>query len=116
MRVILKGHTSVYEDSYEHGELDHVDCFSFDSREFEIVDESHILNAMEIYYKFLGYSFNSAHGEWIEPNIYSYYVLVDEDNGEASNSEIESWKKEEMKLYSSLITVNVAIVSEFKAY
>ena len=116
MKVQLQGHTEVYVDSYEHGELEHVNAFSFDKVEFEVVDKDDIETALDKYFNNLGYDFNYTDDGWIEPNIYSYHVLVDADNCEADSKEIELWKQDKMKLYSSLITVSIDVVSEFKAY
>lgn len=113
MKVKLQGHTEVHKDSYEEGELNHVNSFSFDAKEYEIADSDEILNTIESYFDSLGYDCNATSDGFVEEDRFSYNVLVDSDNCEASSNEIELWKKGEMTLYNSSISV---IIEEIKPF
>ena len=106
----------IYVDSYEQGELNQVNAYSLDK---EIKAESP-KQAIEKYFKdFLYYSFSWAGAvlpheeeETEEKNILHYSVLVDEENCEASETEVNDWKQEEKVLYHNDIFLTIHELKE----
>jgi len=101
----------VYEDNYEEGEGDHVN--SFDGKvhkTFEFVDDLIRYISTNILYKDV-----SKEDFDIQDGVMSTSMLVDEANVAATDSEIELWKEDEMKLYSANYSFYVQLVEEKEA-
>lgn len=81
----------VYVDSFERGELDHVNFFDTKG-EYKVENP---FEAIEKHLDSLGYDLKKEHCQIDEQetNKVWYSVLVDEENCKASDSEIELWKK-----------------------
>lgn len=97
----------VYEDDYNEGEIRHA---NFWEEKYEVEADDKIMaiaEAMEKTY----YSFNEKYLDE-DDGVYSYSVMVDEDNCEASNQEIEEWKNGNMKLYSANIAFKIYKMEE----
>lgn len=106
----------IYVDSYEEGELNQVNAYSLDKE----VKADSPKQAIEKYYEdFLYYSFSwggallpHEEEETEEKNTLHYSVLVDEENCEASETEVNEWKQEEKVLYSNNIFLTIHELKE----
>jgi hypothetical protein len=101
----------VYEDNYEEGEGSHLN--SFDGKvhkTFEFVDDLIRYISTNILYKDV-----SKEDFDIQDGVMSTSMLVDEANVPATDSEIELWKEDEMKLYSANYSFYVQLVQEKEA-
>jgi hypothetical protein len=107
---LIRSYHSIYEDSYNDGELDWVNGYELSS----FIKADNPANAVQQYIENkLYYKFNSrAFCEDDEQsNVGHYNVLVDEDNGEATDSEYELWKQGKMQLYSDNIRIEVYMIT-----
>jgi hypothetical protein len=93
----------IYEDSYTEGELGY--CHTYDE-DAQIKAETP-KEAVEKYFsEVLRIDPNELGIDYDGDRVYSS-KLVDSDGALASSTEIEMWKKGELKLYSENITVRV---------
>lgn len=97
----------VYEDSYNEGEIRHA---NFWVEKYEVVADDKVLAISEAMEK-IGYSFKAEYLDGDE-GVLRYSVMVDEDNIEASSSEIAKWKLGYKVLYSANIEFKVYQLSE----
>ena len=107
---LIRSYHSINEDSYNDGELDYVNGYELSS----FIKADNPPNAIQQYIENkLYYKFNSrAFWEDDEQDHIGYYnVLVDEDNGEATDSEYELWKKGKIKLYTDNIRIEVYMIT-----
>ena len=101
--IKVKMIVDVYEDDYNEGEIRHANYWE-ENHEFNHDDlDLAISDAMDKSY----YSYNKKYLD-NDDGVLRYSVMVDEDNCEASQSEIEEWKLGNKTLYSANI--------EFKLY
>jgi hypothetical protein len=103
-----------YEDSYEHGELDQVNRWN------EIIEadtQSELRNKiLEATYSKWEDLDDEQMNEYDWCTEYHTSYLANEDNqGSASESEIEAWKRGELKLYAINCHICVTEVTEKKA-
>ena len=99
----ITSYHTVYEDSYENGEGQFVNCW-----DQSLTVKAYTLDeAMKAYYE------NDLNWNW-EPN--SVFVdedalmdarLVDEDNCIATEKQTERWKRGELKLFNQHVTIKV---------
>lgn len=102
---IISNH-DVFIDSYEEGETEQVNSYTLSAE----VEAENIKSAIKQYFdKNLYYSFDFKNAEVDEENKTTLYYsnLVDVENVEASESEVEQWKQNELTLYSNQITIEV---------
>lgn len=102
---ILNCHHSIEVDSYQNGELENVNNFDTNG---QYKTETPI-EAIEKHFYSLGYNFdkNYIDTDEEEENKIFYSVLCDEENDEATESQIELWKKDEKILYSNNMIIYV---------
>ena len=101
--IKVKMFVDVYEDNWEHGEGSHANEWV---ESFEIDTDDKII-AISAAMEKSCYSFKEDFLDDDE-GVFRYSVMVDENNCEASSSELELFKKGEIVLYSASI--------EFKLY
>lgn len=97
----------VYEDSYTKGEGAQVNDWTY-SKTYKKLDWDSIKDFIQ---NELCYTFNKDYVD-ICDNRLCYCLFVDNDNVEASNSEIELWKENKMTLYSANISIRFELISE----
>jgi hypothetical protein len=115
-KFIISSTHEIFKDSYTDGQTEYVNGYSLKSK---IINSETTREAIqkyfedELYYKF---NFDYAyidHKEDIDAskNTLHYSVLVDNDNNEASETEIELWKKGKLELYANniFLTINELI-------
>lgn len=90
----------IFEDDFEHGELGYINSFDLNSEQ-ESVD---IVEAIILHFKSFGYEISKNNLELYD-DILCTDVLVDADNLQASQPEIDLWKKGEIKLYNDYVHV-----------
>ena len=99
-------HHNVFIDSYEEGEGEEVNYYT---EKAEVKAET-VNEAIQQYFdETLCYSFDFKHAAIDEENnnVLYYSNLVDAENCEASESEIEKWKQNNLTLYSNTIQIEV---------
>lgn len=107
---IIKSYHSVSIDKYNEGELDTVNWYDLSSE----IDAENYKQAIEKYFdKTLFYELNFDNVNIIE-NVLKYNVLVDAENSEASESQIENWKNDEITLYNNHINLYVYELNEIE--
>lgn len=111
-KYIVETYFDVYEDSYEEGEIEHVNCWEYSNKVTAISKEQAIEKAFEE----LGLSFDFKHASVDEenPQFVHYSNLVDFDNNEANERDKEAWKLGDEKLYSANSTINVYRLEQVK--
>jgi hypothetical protein len=116
-KFIISSTHEVYKDDYNEGETDYVNGYSLKSK---IINSETTKEAIqkyfedELYYKFnVDYAYID-HEEDIDAskNTLHYSVLVDNENSEASEYEIELWKKGELELYANNIFLTIHELTE----
>ena len=116
-KFIISSTHEVYKDDYNDGETDYVNGYSLKSK---IINSETTKEAIqkyfedELYYKFnVDYAYID-HEEDIDAskNTLNYSVLVDNENSEASEEEIELWKKDKLELYANNIFLTVHELTE----
>ena len=106
----------VFIDKFNEGELDFVNAYNIEAK-IQAENPREAIKKYfenELYYKF---DFESAYipheeEETEEKNNLHYSVLVDNDNNEASKSEVEAWKQNKLKLYSNNIFLSIYELNE----
>ena len=97
-----------YEESFSSSDGEF--CNSWEQK--RIVKANNLQEALKIYFDSeLYYSFNINDLDIQKDNIFTS-LLVDIDNCEASDYEIEQWKKDELTLYHQHICISVEIMQE----
>ena len=102
----------IYIDSYSQGETENVNNFDTNGKySAEMPTE-----AIEKHLYSLGYNFNENYidTDEEEENKIFYSVLCDEENDEATESQIEDWKKDEKILYSNNMIIYVYELTKSK--
>jgi hypothetical protein len=101
---------SVYKDSYEEGETDNVNNYDMNHIKGSIVSPKELVSflAENIYT-----SEDASDYSILDNNIHTSQ-LQDADGSEASESEIERWKKGDLELYSARFIISVSIISEIE--
>lgn len=96
---------SIYIDSYTEGETKNVNNFDTDGK----YNAETPTEAIEKHFYSLGYNFNANYidTDEEEENKIFYSVLCDEENNEATENQIEDWKKDEKILYSNNMIIYV---------
>ena len=101
----------VFIDKFNEGELDFVNAYSLSS---EVKAENPESAIAEYFDKHLYYDFNMNYAyvphqeeETETKNTLHYSVLVDNDNNQASEYEVESWKEDKLTLYSNNIFLTI---------
>ena len=101
----------VYIDDYEQGELDRVNGYTVTNE----VEANDAWEAIEKYFETtLYYDFkkdNASKSDEVENELH-YSVLVDVENLEASEKDVQLWKRNLKKLYSNNITITVYEIIE----
>ena len=116
-KFIISSTHEIFKDSYNEGETDYVNGYSLKSK---IINSETTKEAIqkyfeyELYYKF---NFDYAHIDHEEDidaskNTLHYSVLVDNENSEASEYEIELWKKDKLELYANHIFLTIHELTE----
>ena len=108
-RFYISSNHDVCVDDYEQGELEDANWYRLDS----IVSANNPKEAIQKYFNdVLCYDFDIEHAhipheedESESKNVLHYSVLTDEQNYKATESQIEYWKKGNMKLYSNNIYI-----------
>lgn len=108
---IIDSEHTVYLDSYENGEMEQVNFYT----QKDTIKANSPREAIKLYFeKSLYYSFDIKlacieHEETNKTSINTlhYYVLVDGNNIEASESEINQWKEDKKLLYSNNIYLTI---------
>lgn len=97
---------SVFIDDYKEGEGENVNNYT---QTAEVKAET-VNEAIELYFKrtlFYSFDFKNAYIDDENSKVLHYSNLVDEDNSEASESQIERWKQNKLTLYSNTIQIEV---------
>jgi 6-pyruvoyl-tetrahydropterin synthase len=99
---------SVYKDSYEEGETDNVNNYDMNHIKGSIVSPKELVSFLA---KNIYTSEDASDYSILDNNIHTSQ-LQDADGSEASQSEIERWKKGDLELYSANFIISVSIISE----
>ena len=97
----------VFINKFNEGELDFVNAYSLSGE----VKAENPENAIVEYFKnqlYYDFDMNNAyvpHQE--EKNTLHYSVLVDNDNDQANEYDVESWKEDKLNLYSNNIFLTI---------
>lgn len=116
---ILNCFTTVHEDSYEKGEGKFVNCWSLhEVSEYDTIKE--LLEKLNETYLYHRGKKDEGVKNWFifeDPDLakkgeirFDTDQLVDVDNQEASDYEVEAWKKNERELYNAHTTLYVKAV------
>jgi hypothetical protein len=110
-KFIISSTHEIFKDSYTEGETDYVNSYSLKSEINSETTREAIQKYFEdeLYYKF-NFDYARINHEELnnEPkNTLHYSVLVDNENSEASEAEIELWKKDKLDLYSNNIFLTI---------
>ena len=101
----------IYINDYEQGELDRVNGYTVTNE----VEANDVWEAIEKYFETtLYYDFrkdNASKSDEVENELH-YSVLVDVENLEASEKDVQLWKRNLKKLYSNNITITVYEIIE----
>lgn len=104
---------TVFIDNYENGEGNQVNLYSLN----KIIKAETPKEAIIEYIKdFLYYDISPEHLEKDEekPNVIHTGALVDEDNSQATERQIEDWKKGLINLYSNNIYIVIEELKEIE--
>ena len=95
----------IYIDSYEEGEVEQVNYYTLKSE----IQANDIKEAIQKYFEnVLYYKFDFANCSVSDnKKVLNYSVLCDSENCEASQKEIELWKKGKLTLYSNNIEIEI---------
>lgn len=115
---IIKTSHEIEKDSYNDGLISHVNCYNLEQQIKATTAREAIQNYFEnyLYYTF---DFKAAYilheeEENEAENILFYDVLVDEENNEATEKEIEIWKKDKLTLYNNRIHLSIYELTKIK--
>lgn len=99
---VFVNHT-VTVDDFEQGELETVNGYTTD----EVYQARNPIDAIKAHFNYLGLSFNLKHSDIDHEGDLYHSNTVDSDNEEASNSDLDLWRKGKLTLYvdSQFITV-----------
>lgn len=100
---LVKSYHTVYEDSFENGEGEQTNSYFLKE---EMTAENPKEAAKQFIENSLFYKFSEEYFEPLDGEFH-YSTLVDSENYEATESEIEQWKKEEKKLYANQYNIEV---------
>jgi hypothetical protein len=100
MSYLIKTYFEVFEDDYNEGEGKHVNSWSHQS------EHDAIESALQQHFGQLGLSYDVNHIHEDDGDRY-YSWTVDEDCCEATEKEIEQWKRGEIKLYSQHANIKI---------
>jgi hypothetical protein len=108
----------VYIDTYNEGEGKHVNSYT----QKAMISAENQREAIQKYFEnelYFDFNFQHAsidHEEGLNENINTlhYSNLVDDDNAEASKSEIEAWKRGVVTLYSNSTYLTIFELTEVK--
>lgn len=100
MSYIIKTYFDVYEDDYNNGEGKHVNSWDYQS------EHDAIESALQQHFGKLGLSYDANLSLEDDGNRW-YSWTVDEDCCEATDEEIEQWKRGEIKLYSQHASIKI---------
>jgi hypothetical protein len=107
---IIKSYHSVSIDNYNEGELETVNNYNLSTE----IDAENYKQAIEKYFaETLYYELDFDAVDVVE-NMLIYDVLVDAENSEASESQIENWKNDEITLYNNHINLYVYELNEIE--
>jgi len=107
---IIKSYHSVSINKYNEGELETVNYYDLSNE----IDAKNYKQAIEKYFaETLCYKLNFDYVD-ILGNMLIYNVLVDDENYEASESQIENWKNDEITLYNNNINLYVYELNEIE--
>ena len=117
LSVEIKSFADVSIDSYEEGELDHVNYFENDTKRFTSTEDTlkeDILSNLEDYVEnviYTDYNEESIKEQLADRDDSSFFVsvLVDNDNTEPSETQLEDWKNGTETLYiqDNCITISI---------
>lgn len=97
----IESEHDVYIDSFTEGEGDAVNSYNIS----EEIKANNVKEAIEKYFdSVLCYAFDFSFAGTYEGRL-EYSTLVDEDNSEASENQIELWKKDDVTLYANNISI-----------
>jgi hypothetical protein len=101
----IKSIHHIFIDSYEQGEMEHVNFYNLESE----IQANDINEAISLYFEnVLFYKFDFANCSILDDKkVLHYSVLCDSENCEASKSEMELWKKNKLTLYSNNIDIEI---------
>lgn len=98
----IKTWHEVHEDSFENGELDHVNSYNMS----DIIKANDPKEAIDQYInKVLGYTYDVDEIQ-VDESIY-FDVLVDKNNMQASVDQVEAWTKGKTKLYNDYVIIEI---------
>jgi hypothetical protein len=103
-KYLIKSDHNIYVDDFNEGELEYINFYATE----DFVKAENARDAIKKYFESsLYFSFDPNNlfksEDYIHKGFYS--ILVDEDNNEASNSDISLWREGLKKLYSDNITI-----------
>ncbi len=104
-RYYIESSHTIYEDNFIEGEGEQVNSYSVNATLYATDPK----DALRVYFdKTLFLSFDEENiDDSLEDGYFHYSNLVDNDNSEASESEIEKWKFDEIKLYSNNTCISI---------
>ena len=100
---LVKSYHTVYEDSFENGEGEQTNSYFLKE---EMTAENPKEAAKQFIENSLFYKFSEEYFEPLDGEFH-YSTLVEAEKYEATESEIEQWKKEEKKLYANQYNIEV---------
>lgn len=107
-------YANVYEDDYEHGELDEV---NFWTQTFNAETPKKLLEKLEFYIPkdAITEMYQEDINEYEDSSEYWTSWLVDNDNYPASDEDIKQWRKGKKKLYTTNCQILVSKLTSSKA-
>lgn len=106
--LIHSDHT-IHKTDYDRGELDFIN-------EYQLKQFINAENPKEAVFKFINnvlcYSFDIDELELDEFQNFSFDILVDQENYQASIEDVELWKKDECTLYNDYIILKIYELTE----
>jgi hypothetical protein len=111
---LIKSYHEIYVDDYNEGELDMVNAYTNSAilHAYDPIDSIKEYFNTQFYYDF-DESLVCTDAE-DRTNVVWYNVMVNELNDEADPSEVELWKKGEMKLYNNSIRITIYEITPVK--
>ncbi len=100
----------VYEDHYDEGEGEYVNCYMLDA----VINAENEKEAIEEYFKdHLYYSYDLSDADINKPYL-SYCVMVDAENSEVGPDQliVKQWKEGKSKLYINRIDITLSEVTQ----
>ena len=97
---LIKTNFDVYEDNYNEGEGKFVTAWSHQS------EHKAIESALQQHFEQVGLSYDVNY-IYEDDGMRHYFWTVDDDCIEATEKQIEQWKRGEIKLYSQNANINV---------